>query len=761
MKKCCLILLFAGFFGLFLSLAHAENSNVFIPQHRASGPAMRDLTGAHARFLKQNSTLGLGKMNANAVQDLKVMAIRVQFVPDTSTATTGDGTFDLGASSDYFVDRPPHNRPYFSAQLQAVSHYFEHVSNSQLKLSGIENEFGDVFPQDTNSAYSLPHDMSYYGADDDLIRERRLAELFQDAWMAADADPALDFSQYDIFVVFHAGVGGDIAFDFDTSPFDISSAFISSTDLGKQLANEQPGYAGIPVNDGSFHIPEGIILPETQSQEGINFGMLGTAALMFGSQLGMPNLFNTETGAAGIGKWGLMDQGSGNFLGLIPAQPCAWTKLFMGWEVPIVISEGDQIPVAAALADNPNKIYKIIINANEYFLIENRQQHMLKTPDLAVGYDQNGVRVEMHRDYSFAQTATDDSFKVLVSVDEYDYDVPGSGILIWHIDEQLILEKLATNTINSDPDSRGVDLEEAHGSQDIGGTFGFLSAASGSENGIAENAFFAGNESNLLVNNATTVVFGPNTRPGSGSNSRAESGIQINNISAIAPTMYFDLSNGAAETGFPQFIPETTAWTPNSLMIIDIEQDAQREIFAASTNGTIYGWKGDGRKIIENTDTFEKTQLNGSSDIYSLAIFAEAGDSILTAPGYADLSGDQVPEILVATASGKVFAWHTIDSDVDGRADLVAGFPKNIDGCPTTAGMNLPSGIAGITGESVAWGLDNGSTVLVSEDDIHYLKCGDQPIAGLAFNPYSAAIFFTDTAGKMYRYQNTQMAELG
>jgi len=39
--------------------------------------------------------------------------------------------------------------------------------------------------------------------------------------------------------------------------------------------------------------------------------------------------------------------------------------------------------------------------------------------------------------------------------------VPDEGLLIWHIDERIINENLATNTVNADLNRRGVDLEEA------------------------------------------------------------------------------------------------------------------------------------------------------------------------------------------------------------------------------------------------------------------------------------------------------------
>ena len=58
---------------------------------------------------------------------------------------------------------------------------------------------------------------------------------------------------------------------------------------------------------------------------------------------------------------------------------------------------------------------------------------------------------------------------VIVSVPDYDIGFPGSGLLIWHIDESILLVIIIQiNSINNDPKFKGIDLEEAGGPQDIG-----------------------------------------------------------------------------------------------------------------------------------------------------------------------------------------------------------------------------------------------------------------------------------------------------
>ncbi|NOZ57472.1 MAG: hypothetical protein GXO73_11880, partial [Calditrichaeota bacterium] len=247
-------------------------------------------------LLFRETPLRLGKAAAFATSEaswatarpetLHVLAIRVEFQPDNLSTTTGDGTFDLSTSSDVTLDPPPHNRAYFEAQLEALANYYRSVSGGRLVI------VGDVYPLGSEESYRLPNPMVYYNppeADqDEDLRDERLSELLRDAVTAADADTAVHFERYQSLIVFHAGVGQDFAFDFDPTPNDIPSVYLDRKTLAKTLGGmEDPdSWSGIPVQNGSHAITDGIILPETQNQEGYDLALLGTACLMFGHQLG-------------------------------------------------------------------------------------------------------------------------------------------------------------------------------------------------------------------------------------------------------------------------------------------------------------------------------------------------------------------------------------------------------------------------------------------------------------------------------------------
>ncbi len=653
-----------------LLLGNSFASNARRAGSQSSGNSLR------AKYRINHATQRLHKHMVAAVDTINILAIRVEFKRDTVRQTTGDGRFLRAADAKYTIDAPPHNRSYFVAQLTALANYFKSVSRGKAVL-----QF-QVYPQAEEAAYALDRAMDYFGPGLDAPNsDQRLAELLQDGFQKADATDHPDFTKFDSFILFHAGVGEDFNEDFDPAPNDIPSAFLSLADLRKELGNNAATYRGISVQNGAFFIPDGIILPEMQSREVSNsglleFGLLGTSAIMFGSQLGLPSLFNTQNGTSGIGYFGLMDQGSNNYQGLLPAQPSAWEKVFLGWEEPLVLTQGENLEIAAALHSNPNKIYKIPITDDEYFLIENRSRDV-NNDRVAIGRDINGVRVEF-KETGFA--AGGSSLGVITSVDEYDFGLPyaletqtralpGVGILIWHVDESVIRAKYANNEVNADRDRRGVDLEEADGAQDIGKLYGFLDPGSGAELGLAEDAWWKENPiiTEFLRPN-DEVAFGPSTIPSTAANDGAATGIVITNFSNVAPVMTFSVRNQFGAANFPQFAGgAANALSP---MLADLTGDGKLDIVVTTRAGEIFAWQADGSKVIANNESATITQPNGLQRQVAKALFAINGDAMVAPPVLANLIADNRAEVITMSNDGTLRMWHSRDNNNDGRADL-------------------------------------------------------------------------------------------
>lgn len=418
-------------------------------------------------------------------------------------------------------------------------------------------------------------------------------------------------------VIFHAGVGADISFAIDETPNDIPSAYIDLEWLVRSLGSE---YAqGVAVNGGSHHIQEGLWMPETLNQQDIEFGLTGPLAKLFGHRLGLPNLYNSLDGSSGIGAWGLMDQGSGNELGLIPPQPCAWSRVFLGWEEPVVVRDSLSVAIdALVLGGSKATALKVPINAQEYFLIENRQRDALG----------NGL-------------VTQGEGGILLEVDEYDWGIPGSGLLIWHVDEKVIQEHYATNTVNADPYHRGVDLEEADGFQDIG----FIIYGGYVTYGSPEDAFYQGNN----------TAFTPETEPGSESYSGANSHIFVTEIGSSGPTMTCDVSIDIYQPGWPDSVGVSLAENPP--LVGDLDGDGDMEILANSLDGRIFVWNHDGTPFLPGVD--------GS------ALFVQLPDSVGGSATLGDHDGDGDLEIVLGTMTGDVHCWNH-----DGGEAI--GFPLNL-----------------------------------------------------------------------------------
>lgn len=505
---------------------------------------------------------------------LRVLAIRVEFQPDNAATTTGDGTFDLSQSSDpYQIDPPPHNRSYFQDHLEFARNYFSKISRGQLFISG------DVYPLEENAAYQLDHPMGYYNPNTTPgdINEG-IAKLLRDAIQKADQDPNINFGDYDSYIVFHAGVGKDIALDFDETPQDIPSLFVT-----QEFLQENLNISGIEVDNGATTVSNGIILPETESQEGVQLGLNGMVVSNLGSQLGWMDLFSPVTRRSGVGRFSVMDAGLFNGDGLLPALPDAWTRIDAGWETPYNIyqAQDDSFSVHHVLSDNEPRVYRLPINEREYFLVENRYAGNLNLDSLQ--FEMAGASGAFPSMKEVLLTHLDNMVVfsergVLIDIDNFDRGLPGGGILIWHVDENVIEANRAANRINADPNHRGVDVEEADGSQDIGEAFDFLSGGAGSEIGTALDLWYEGNPAPLYQRNPRgefSIASIPNSRS---YYNRANSHIKVFNFSGRDSVMSFQVRLDLFQQHFPVTIDVSQFGKITSLKTADLDGNDSTEL---------------------------------------------------------------------------------------------------------------------------------------------------------------------------------------
>ena len=133
---------------------------------------------------------------------------------------------------------------------------------------------------------------------------------------------------------------------------------------------------------------------------------------------GFPDLYDTDNSSQGIGNWCLMAGGSWGGGGDRPVHPSAWCKANQAWvSVDNRTSNGALSVPDVKDSLTVYRLWKGGAPGSEYFLLENRQQK------------------------------------------QFDQSLPGSGLLIWHIDETI-----ATNT---DENHYKVALLQADGRRDM------------------------------------------------------------------------------------------------------------------------------------------------------------------------------------------------------------------------------------------------------------------------------------------------------
>ncbi|MFN3550347.1 MAG: M6 family metalloprotease domain-containing protein [Endomicrobiia bacterium] len=280
-----------------------------------------------------------------------------------------------------------------------LKEYYSEVSYGQLQLD--ITFFYQGGSTKTLTATATPYRMSNSVSYYAQNTQESLSQLVKDAISTS----SVRSSDYDYVMVLHAGYGAE-----SLKPPDghIWSVYVSWDDG--------------PVNG----FTDGTIVPEKEN----NASPIGVICHEFGHQLGLPDLYYQSPDGKQysiVGSWCLMDYGTwlGNPQGSQPAHLSAWCKDFLSWvdleivsstkrnvQLPYVESSSSIIKIEILTADNPQK---------EYFLVEYRRKTL------------------------------------------FDSSLPGEGVLIWKIDDNIAknLSRLNMNNINSGDPHYGVDLIEA------------------------------------------------------------------------------------------------------------------------------------------------------------------------------------------------------------------------------------------------------------------------------------------------------------
>ncbi|MDZ4722374.1 MAG: M6 family metalloprotease domain-containing protein [candidate division Zixibacteria bacterium] len=358
----------------------------------------------------------------------------------------------------------------FSSTGNTVRDYFDEISYGQIDLITVNNP-------SSLGWRTAPQTYAYYvnGQNATGSYPQNSQKMVED--LVDQVDPLVNFGDYDndgdgfvdCLLIIHTGTGAE----FSGNANDIWSHKWSITPRLKD---------GVRIR--SFTVqPEYWNVPGDMT--------IGVYSHELCHGFGLPDLYDIDNSSYGIGKWCVMAVGSWNGptgLGSSPSHPCAWSRAKMGIATPVNVT-ANLVSQSIANVGTGGTIYRMWTSgllANEYFLVENRQQ---------TGYDTH---------------------------------IPSSGLLIWHID-----------------DSKTDNSQEWYPGQPVANHFAVaLEQADGLFQLEQKTSY--GNTADPFPGSDNKLNFNGTTTPNSNGYLSGATFVGVNNISSSGPTITADLIVGLA-----------------------------------------------------------------------------------------------------------------------------------------------------------------------------------------------------------------------
>ena len=261
---------------------------------------------------------------------------------------------------------------------------FNRIANEQGFSEGnFKGSMADYFKAQSRGKFELDFDVvgpvtvsknaSYYGQNDAQGNDKYPGEMVVEAVNLAK-EQITDWTPYDwdgdgyvdqVYVIYadKGEADGGAANTIWPHAYDLYSANYYGDGTG-------PVTVGTNLKVNSYACG-----PELEGTGNING--IGTMCHEYSHCLGYPDFYDIDySGGQGMGSWDLMDAGSYNGDGFQPAGYTSYERWFAGWEEPIELkAENVEVRNMKSL-QNDGEFYIIYNdkNANEYYLLENRQK---------------------------------------------------------------------------------------------------------------------------------------------------------------------------------------------------------------------------------------------------------------------------------------------------------------------------------------------------------------------------------------------------
>jgi len=495
-----------------------------------------------------------------------------------------------------------------------MKNYFLEMSYNQLIVDGTVYGW-----------FQVSHEQSYYSTHGTAMDNLRTKEFFTEILNLADQ--IIDFSQYDndgpdgipnsgdddgfVDIVFFVSAG-EVGYNNIWPHFWLYSNWFN----GNPFITNDMGFSGEYIKIDDYSIQNAL------TQYTREMVKIAVFCHEFGHALGLPDLYDIDLSSSGIGHWGLMGYPvRGNDGESRPVGMTAWSKVHLGWIVPEIIKSSKTNLYVINSEKNATAfiLWRRGIPENEYFLIENRQR---------TGFDKN---------------------------------LPGDGLLIWHIDENKFKFGESDlgwdNSGNADETHRGVDLEEADGNEGLGD----------------DGDPFPGSSNNR--------IFDRNSIPDSRDYNRYDTGISIRNISDSAIRMSIEVEiNFNTLTAIIKYPNKNTFYRTG-----DIIKIKGTSIGALFTSYALYYGKGEKPNTWFLIDTYSIPVTDSLLGVWETSSILEKGNytirlnvndpngntidkvTIYLSPEYQEGWPNQVEEAIVAPSIG------ISDIDLDGKNEVIVG----------------------------------------------------------------------------------------